>query len=301
MENCRDYRLIRVGLNGKENNWFGQSLEPFAAEPRHQEGTGEKRKRVFILDWLLGRREERKEQKRLERERLAQQRCYEERLEALEGELKELAASILAGTEEWDDCACIYMDGMRPMLCGDGVLAGLWKKSWNVREFVDYKEFRWASLLLPYAAHFNYVFLGTAPCIRQIAEACARNMKSLRWILREKELTEEVQEFVEDFYDEYGLAVILQTVAGRNGYRTLCLEAIKPVCVLDFTEETKLFWGGLADESVWLDFASLEEKERRVERLAPGIAYLSLKKLWCRKQSLAKEPIGKRQEGEGRR
>ncbi len=217
---------------------------------------------------------------REKQEKLCRQQCMEERFELVERQLRELAEAIQAETEELDTCTCVYAEGADRFLKGNGILARMWENVWDIREFTDYKAFRWAGCLLPYVSHFRFVVLGTADCAPEIIKSCARRMKSLRWIVRERDCDEGLQEFVEEFYEDYGLAVALQTVEGRNGFRRLCIETVEPVCVLDFTEEVKFFWGGIKSDSVWLDFSSQEEKERRMRRLAPGIRYYSLKKLW---------------------
>lgn len=299
----KGYRLIRVGICGGENSWFGRSVPalPEAAEEadgrRDAAGNGAgsrdgaeggipgradgfRRRKRFPAGLIL-RRRERKRRREEARERERQRKSHEEAVRALEQELRDLSEEILSKTKEPEDCVCVYTDGAKAVLAGGGILAKLWKNCWQMQELADYRTYGWVEPLLPYAVHPDYVLLGTAPCVPEAVRASARGMRSLRWILREKDCGGEEQDFVEEFYEEYGLAIIVQTVQGRNGFRSLCLEAAKPVCVLDFTDEVKFFWGGLAPGSVWLDFSSQEEKGRRMERLAPGISYFSMKKLWC--------------------
>lgn len=291
--NGEGYRLVKVGICGGEDSWLGQ---PLPRQPVFGHVTGnadtpsdchdEDFRKSFFLRLAkemmrpFSRCKEKRQKLLEELEQIRLQKQYEADVCVLDDSIKKTVQCILEKTEILDDCACIYTDGVRALLLGDGLIAELWKKNWDVREFVDYREYKWARLLLPFAVQTHFVILGTAPCIPEVTKACARRMKSLRWILREKDCGEPVEDFIDDFYEDYGLAVELQTVTGRNGFRTLCLEAVKPICVLDFTDEAKLFWGGLASGSIWLDFASLEAKERRLERLAPGIQYVSLKKLW---------------------
>ena len=305
VENRNGYRLVKVGICAGADNWFGQPLPVLqttgrllaeqtvfeVSEEKADGGEGgayrnlcgkmltELFRRISSHGFFSMRKEKRR---RLceELEQIQRQKQYEEAVCTLEADVRELAQTILRRTEELDDCSCVYTEGVKTLLLGDGLLTELWRKNWNVRQFAEYREYRWARLLLPAVANTHFVILGTALCVPEIVKACAQRMKSLRWILKEKDYGEAEQDFVDEFYEDYGLAVQLQTVVGRNGFCTLCLEAVKPVCILDFTEEAKLFWGGLAAGSVWLDFASLEGKERRLERLAPDISYVSLKKLW---------------------
>lgn len=305
IEKKKGYRLVRVAVCGGEDCWFGQSLtetpEKPEAEPdapivraaesgiagrpsKSRAGQDGKDRKAGTLTrlWesLCLRRSEDRRRRREKQEALRRQKYMEEKLQLVERQLTELTEEIWAQTEELDTCSCVYAGGADRLLQGNGMLAQLWKNVWDVREFVDYRTFRWASYLLPYVSHFRFVVLGTAPCAQELIKSCARRMKSLRWIVRERDCEEELLEFVEEFYEDYGLAATLQTVEGRNGFRGLCMETVEPVCVLDFTEEVRFFWGGLEPDSVWLDFSSLEEKERRMERLAPSIRYYSLKKLW---------------------
>lgn len=310
VEKKKDYRLVRVAVCGGEDCWFGQSLTDMAgkapdaakknavksdaakadaikADAAERDG-GKPGDAVRIWRWLwrvAGRqRRRRKQEKRRQQEEQQeeQQRRQqaEERSRLVRRQLAELAEAILAQTGELDTCACVYAGGADRLLKGNGRLARLWESVWDMQEFADYRTLRWAGCLLPYVTHCRFVVLGTASCAPEIIKGCARRMKSLRWIVRERDCDEGLQEFVEEFYEDYGLAATLQTVEGRNGFRTLCMETTEPVCVLDFTEEVKFFWGGLEQDSVWLDFASLEEKEKRMRCLAPGIRYYSLKKLW---------------------
>ena len=122
--------------------------------------------------------------------------------------------------------------------------------------------------------------LGTAPVLPVLIQDRERQMRSLRCIFREQEETEELQGFFEEWYEESGLAAEVHILPRSRGYAGVCLEASNPVCVWDFTGEEKLFAGGLAPGSVWLDFNSMEEKEKRLKRLWPEIQYVSLKKVW---------------------
>jgi len=285
------YRLVRVGIRGGEIDWFGRRMPvpicaggPDAHVPvenitdgREDADTGAKENRkyspfIWIREWRR-KREEKREQELFRKAR-------EETAHILEKEVRELAEHIYARTDALDDCACVYMDGVKPLLTGEGLLPEIWNRNWSMHEFADYTGYRWVRLLLPRAVYPHFVLLGKADCIPELLEDCARRMKSLRWILKEKDCDGEVLGVIEDFYEENGLAIIQQTVTGRNGFRTLCLEAAEPVCILDFTDEVKFFLGGLAEGSVWLDFASIEEKGRRMARLAPKISYVSLKELW---------------------
>lgn len=267
-----DYLLVKVEMDIDRGQWFGTALP---AEPQPlKEPTSQGR-----LGWLRRSREIRVRRREYEQMR----REYERGVGELEAEIQRLAEEVSAAVERTGVTGgvnCVYEAELSFLSRGEEWLAGRWKEFWNIPEFQDYREFRWVKPLLTQAKGPCFILLGTAPCIPLLLPQCARRMKSLHWYLREEDCTEEIQEFAEDFYVEYGLAITMQPLEGRNVFRTLRLESKEPVCVLDFTEEEKIFAGELAEGSVWLDFSSVEEKGRRVQRLAPGVRYDSLKRRW---------------------
>lgn len=264
-----DYLLVKVEMDAQGDRWFGKPL------PREPEVPGEPAARGLF------RRHRAK--KKLRREYEQRRREYIQGAEALETSVRQLAEEVLTAlerTEARGEAGCVYDEELK-FLCRDGNLsAELWRRFWNIPEFRDYRELRWVQPLLAEVKGPYFILLGTAPCIPRILEQCARRMKSLCWYLREEECTEEVQQFAEDFYVEYGLAIALHPLSGRNVFRTLCLNFAEPVWVLDFTEEEKIYAGGLKEGSVWLDFSSIEEKKRRVRRLSSGVQYDSLISRW---------------------
>lgn len=169
----------------------------------------------------------------------------------------------------------------------EAVLPALWKKYFQAGEFEDYTKQLWVEELLPEAVLPHFVILGTASCLYGLIEKYADRMKSLRWILPENDYSIEVQEFVEDFYTEYGLAVMLQiTPAGQRGIQAVCAE---PSNILDFTQEACVHLAKAAKGSIWLDMLSVEEKKRRIAGRSTGISYVSLKEKW--RLARKKEPF----------
>jgi len=283
---------VRIGSRaekrpiGKKKAGCGFSLRALLGM-RHRENAGQKgslgkaRKEQDGQKASLGKRWREQERARIEElERMHRRQQYETSVELLERAIGSLMRTAVKGVGELDFCACVYGSGMRKLLLEGTPLAVHWNKAWTVPEFTDYRAYRWSAELLTYATCSRFVVLGAAPDIPFILKSCARRMKSLRWILQEKDYDEKAKEFIEDFYEDYGLVISVQTVAGRNAFRALCLESVEPVCILDFTDETKFFFGGLEPGSVWLDFLSAEEKAKRLERLAKKVSYYSLKRLW---------------------
>ena len=123
------------------------------------------------------------------------------------------------------------------------------------------------------------MILGNPSCAPLLLEHCARRMKSLRWFLPEEEYTEELEELLEDFYEENGLAAALQLLPGKCPFSRLRPECPEPCSILDFTEEYRISSSGLPEGSVWIDMASREEKGRRLT-LRGDIRYVSLKEYW---------------------
>lgn len=156
----------------------------------------------------------------------------------------------------------------------------LWQQYWQIPEFNAYLQPRWVEPLLENAMLHHFVVLGYAECTPTVILHCVRRMKSLRWILQEQDCTEELQGFVDDFYEDYGLAATLQSLPGGRAFARLLLVSKDPVCVLDFTREPRISPGGIAKGSIWIDFQSVEEKARRVLERQEGISYFSLKEIW---------------------
>ncbi|MCM1024947.1 MAG: pre-mRNA-splicing factor SPF27 family protein [Roseburia sp.] len=155
----------------------------------------------------------------------------------------------------------------------------VWNRYIDWPLFRDYTDLRWTRLLLAEACESEFILLGFAECIPAVLEYCARGMRELRWYLAEQDHVA-AEEIAEDFYLEYGLAASIRILSGRHPFRKPELAARRPVCVLDFTEESKICPGELAPGSLWMDFLSIEEKEERIRRFSPEVRYLSLKRRW---------------------
>lgn len=170
-------------------------------------------------------------------------------------------------------------------LAGEEGIAGIWGRCWGMPEFRDYRAPRWAVPLAEQAVGPHFVLLGKAEAVPEVLRRCADRMKSLRWILPAEEWDAEAQDLTEDFYEEYGLAVSPEPWAGGR----TCLRFSgggPPVCVLDFAGGETACGGVLPEGSIWIDFCSVEEKERRFRRRKTDVNYVSLKKYWreCRRK-----------------
>lgn len=151
-------------------------------------------------------------------------------------------------------------------------------------QFTDYREERWVERLMRYIEHPHFVVLGYADCLTQVLPRYAQRMKSLRFLLCEREVTEELLELQEDLLQEYGIAATIHTLADKTDYRKIKILSAYPCNVLDFSGEQKLFSSTVPEGSVWLDFTSDEEKRRRMEQGKGEVLYVSLKKEWKQPQ-----------------
>ena len=97
----------------------------------------------------------------------------------------------------------------------------------------------------------------------------------MKWYLTEREYREEEEWLTGELEDEYGLIPEIRLLAENADYGRVRLQGTKPCVVLDFCDNEKVYGGGLAAGSIWLDFPASEEKERRVTSGAPGPGTMS--------------------------
>lgn len=280
MRQINDYLLVRIGMNVGEDRWFSHSPKPpdkvlTALDPK----PGQK----LTLWQRLKTRCERRETARLQRS--GQNRFLRE-IDLVRGEMQSFLSELSRLTDDRYDCRCVYGDSVRRCLMASldekHWLASVWQEYWHISEFDDYLLPEWVEPLLAHVGLHHFVVLGTAPCVPMVFSRCVRRMKSLRWFLQEQDYTEEVQDFIEDFYEDCGLAAALHPLEGKRVYTRLLLETTEPVCVLDFTGEPRIPTGGVAEGSIWIDFCSVEEKARRISERGESISYFSLKEIWKR-------------------
>lgn len=153
----------------------------------------------------------------------------------------------------------------------------------SLPEFDAYDGPKWIRRLLGQAVYADFVVLGDAPCLNRILCELAPRMKTLLWIAPDRAARDQTEEFAEDFYQEYGLAMDLQFLPEDGAYSRIRIpdgHYRHPVNVLDFTGEKYLPVFSPPEGSVWLDFASLTEKERRIDARRMKVRYVSLRKQW---------------------
>lgn len=289
-----DYLLVKAGLDAGRQHWFDMMFPETPAELRqcpgegdtaseYAEGAGNPRTRLDRISRLLGGGRGQKRERRRQEE--AGER-YRERLALLESAVGQAARRLKRAIGEVEERLEIYSvyESELAFLTGEDGIAGVWSRCWGMPEFRDYCSPRWAAPLAAEAVGPRFILLGTAEAVPEVLKECAHRMKSLRWILPAEEYNEVALDFAEEFCEEYGLAVNPEPWRGGR----ICLRFSgeePPVCVLDFAGEGAVYGGALPERSVWIDFCSAEEKERRFRRLAPELRYVSLKKYWreCRR------------------
>ena len=281
----KDYLLVRVGLDVGENRWFCHNLTPPEKIPEKLHAPQKlSLKKRWEAAW------ERRAAIRLQRRQKA---VLREEIIQVRKELQVFLQQLGRFAEERYDCRCVYGDALKKCLVlipereretdsAIPALMQLWQECWQFPEFDDFFHPQWVEPLLVYARLHHFVVMGSAPCMSLVLSGCARRMKSLKWFLQVEAFTEELQDLVEEFYDEYGLAIDLHLLEGKRVYSRLLLEVADPVCVLDFSGEPNVPVSGLARCSIWIDFASVEEKARRISERGEGISCFSMKEIWMR-------------------
>lgn len=153
------------------------------------------------------------------------------------------------------------------------------------REFREYRQQEWVEHLLRYGEDVmghplwpDVIVLGKNPFLSYVLLRYVAALRSVKWYLTDREYREEEDELTWELEDEYGLIPEIRLLPEAADYDRVRLEATAPCLVLDFSDSDKVYGGGLAAGSVWLDFPASEEKERRVTSGCPQIRYFSMKK-----------------------
>lgn len=155
------------------------------------------------------------------------------------------------------------------------------------REFREYRQQNWVEHLLRYGEDVmghplwpDVIVLGKNPFLSYVLLRYVAALRSVKWYLTDREYREEEDELTWELEDEYGLIPEIRLLPETSDYDRVRLEATAPCLVLDFSDSDKVYGGGLAAGSIWLDFPASEEKERRVTSGCPQIRYFSMKKEW---------------------
>lgn len=280
----KEYCLIRLGipmLLWRNLKSLEKALEQ--DEAAEQSGRRKRRRRWWRREEILQAKRERSEES-LQKEQ-AQQKLHalQKVTQPFLAELSELQTVLRLLGAHTDCTYCVYENFLM-----EKIDTRLWWEHWSLPHFSEYHEWIWAEELMKYAALDSFLILGYAPCVEKILNWHGVKMRSVKWILKPEQYTEAVREFVDCFYEEFGLAISLQLLGEGEGWIRFRPCTIAAVNVLDFTGEEKLSACDVAEGSLWLDMNSLEGKEWRMENRCPHITYFSLKKQW---KQLEKAPF----------
>lgn len=311
------YLLVKAGIKADAASWFGRRL-PEKPDPPGKETEGQptaeenklRGKRILPRLWKKTRKmSEHGETKaagrtglrdRLMRRRKGRELCteqprrlrvyrkqlleYEIRTEAIEDIVSGYITTLLRGAETAGgrgELHCVYEPSVAFLKNTGQGIGFFWNRFWNVPELCNYTDYQLVRPLTDSVKekYSDYVMLGTAGCVFELLKDLARHMKRLQWYLLREELTAEIQEKIEDFYQDYGLAIAICLMEEGKAFRTLRLFSETPVCVLDFCHGERLFAGELKKDSLWLDFTSDDGKKRYLAR-QPGVTYESMLTYW---------------------
>lgn len=257
----KDYCLIRLGIPSLVWQQVGQP--ELKKEPDLQKLP---KKRKYRL-------------KRCRNKAVAKGRIEDSKQASFFDEIEELQTAICLLGENSHWTYCVYEDFLEKKLNVES-----WKRHWKVPKFEDYTEYFWVEQLMKYARYDRYIILGYASCVANVLCNHARRMRGVKWIMKAKQYTPQVQAFIEEFYEEYGLVIEIDLMEETETWIGMHPASVVPVNVLDFTGEEKLSACDVAKESVWLDMCSVEGKNRRMEARNPSVNYFSLKKEWKQRQ-----------------
>jgi len=198
-----------------------------------------------------------------------------QQVQALLDELESLQTAICLLGENTYWTYTVYASNLRTK-----INTPCWWKYWKIPEFENYNQPLWAEKILSHGTCYGFLILGQSDCIPDMLLASAGSMRSAKWYLLQKDYTEETEAFIENFYEDYGLAIELHLLENQADWGRQRFECREPIKVLDFSGTEKVSVYGVPEGSVWLDMNAMDAKSRRMEVRNQGIDYFSLKKLW---------------------
>ena len=272
------YCLIKVALPDLRHSCQKNFPENQLAEPENgaesaQLSGPKKSVRKRIRYGFFRRRKEQKPSPEKESER--EDTEVATAAECLAGTVTEKIKEMLPDMED-TDCSVVYEDSFHEFGAGF--------PCFPYARFRGFREMFWSQQLMEYGARGDYHIVGYAPCVKDLLCKYARKIKSVQWTLSEALCNANLKDFVEDYYEEYGILIALRTCPPTMSLKCAGPVSIRPVTVLDFSGAERTPAWGVCEGSVWLDMDSDEEKEIKIETQNPGISYFSLKKIWKQAQ-----------------
>ena len=187
--------------------------------------------------------------------------------------------------KQWKGALRLLSENPNRMYCVyEESLHRIWNAHWEVPEYTDFRNAKWIDRLMKHALHSHFIVLGVEDCIPAVLYAHSRQLKSVKWILREEEFDGTIQNFLDSFYEETGIAIEIRLLDKTQPWWRVCLAGTAAADVLDFSGESRVSASGLPAGSVWLDMDSKEGMERRMEAGNPQVFYFSMKKEWKQRQ-----------------
>ncbi len=197
---------------------------------------------------------------------------WKERVQKSECSLRKLAEELAQLQEPGEMMYAVYEDDWQENF--------LWYRHITILKFKDYDVPFWIKQLLPEHLPYHIVIIGKNWHICSILEQYSARLKSIRWFLPEREYDGEFREYLESFYEEYGLVISCRTYSDVNMLRRETIQCQECAIILDFTGDSNLSAAGLCRGSMWVDIYSIEAKQKKIEGRYPGVTYFSLKSVW---------------------
>lgn len=260
-----DYCLLRVGIDRTLLNAIQREWERKEATPKQD---------ITPANGIFFWRRMRAVRLARQQERVqAEQRRYVTEL------IESISSFLRPFIEQQERCRCVYEGTV-------GVLRynPLWQQHWGIAEFQEGLEDKWVGHQLARVDATRLVVMGFHTCLPQWLCQYARNLKGLTLIVEQRLYTQQTEDFLEDFYEEYGIAPGVTIVTGAGDYHKVRFFNDERVDILDFTEEERMPMPEVGEGSRWFDMSCMEEKERRMEARKSKAAYFSMKKEWKQPQ-----------------
>lgn len=275
----KGYELVRVGLKPWFIKWWEQNCRESkeAGIERNTEKALEKRRNS-----KRGRRlfDKGRFSRKIRRQTETEAAFFRQKFTCLIATIQQKMQNFYGEASEGNNSARTffsYEESLKELLKPE--TETVWQQLWKVPEFDDYDSPFWMEHMFAYASEPYFVVRGWHRGLPELLCRYADRMKGLQLVLSEEDYSEALQEFLEDFYEEYGLAAMV-TLLTEEQNQPMPFFPGKKVSVLDFSDRMPGEIKGLAAGSVWLDMRSIDAKSRYIECRNPEILCFSLKKEW---------------------
>lgn len=172
----------------------------------------------------------------------------------------------------------------------------MWRNNWPFPEYCGYHQKQYADHLLRQAVDalnragngsdiqdrciFHMYILGYERLIPQVLQPYISRIKSLTFVLGVKDDRKMLEEYLEDLYEEEGLAANCVFFAPEQMAGSSMFFYQKPAVVLDLTGDARRMLWEQGDGICWIDMDSLDEKRKRFAARCSEAVYFSMKEIW---------------------